>query len=150
MNNKPLLTLLLAATLPGFAPVHAATSCHSIEAKGVGQDDGTGKTTGQVIGGGLLHGGISGVVTPTSPPVNEKVMFTEVVTFSTEHGTLVVELTGSISITTGVFKAAGPVKSATGKLAGATGRLEFSGIADFSTGHFSEAIDGWICVDLAR
>ena len=42
-------------TFAGIVPVHAATSCHMIAAKGVGQDDGTGKTTARVIGGGILQ-----------------------------------------------------------------------------------------------
>jgi hypothetical protein len=149
MKKRLFLTILLAVGFTALAPVYAATSCHKIEARGIGQDDGTGKTKGQLFGGGLLQGTLEGAVTPISPPVNGKVSFTEVVTFSTNHGNLVVELAGSINLTTGVFKASGPVKDATGKLAGARGELELSGIVDFSTGHFTESVEGWICVDLA-
>ncbi len=149
MKNKPFLTILLAMGFTALVPLHAATSCHEIQAKGMGQDDGTGKTKGQLFGGGLLHGTIEGAVTPISPPVDGKVSFTEVVTFSTNHGNMVVELAGSINVTTGVFKASGPVRDATGKFAGARGEIELSGIVDFSTGQFVENIEGWICINLA-
>jgi hypothetical protein len=64
-------------------------------------------------------------------------------------GTLTVEVTGAINILTGRFSATGSVKDATGKLAGATGNISFSGVTDFATGLFTESIRGVICVDLA-
>ena len=149
MKKKRFLTLLLTVAFVSFIRLHAATSCHMIEAKGIGQDDGTGKTTGKVIGGGLLQGSLEGAVTPTSPPVDGVVTFTEVVKFTAENGTLTVEVAGAINILTGRFNASGSVKDATGKLAGATGNMAISGLADFTTGLFTEDIRGVICVDLA-
>ena len=112
--KKTFLTLVLAGALVKVVPAHAATSCHMIGAKAVGQDDGTGKTTGKVIGGGLLQGTLEGAVTPTSPPVDGIVTFTEIVKFTTEQGTLTAEVAGAINIATGRFNASGPVKDATG------------------------------------
>lgn len=149
MKRKQVLPLLLAVGFAGVVPLHAATSCHMIAAKGIGQDDGTGKTTAKVIGGGLLQGTLEGALTPTSPPADGLVTFTEVVKFTTENGTLTVEVAGAINILNGRFSATGPVKEAAGKLAGATGNIAFSGLVDFTTGLFTESIRGVICVDLA-
>ena len=103
-------------TFAGIVPVHAATSCHMIAAKGVGQDDGTGDH-GQGNRRGSCKGLWKGVVTPTSPPADGVVTFTEVVKFTTENGTLTVEVAGAINILTGRFSASGSVKDAAGKLA---------------------------------
>ena len=149
MKKKLSSMLLLAGALLTIVPAHPAASCHIIEAKAVGQDDGTGRTMGKVIGGGLLQGTVEGAVTPTSPPVNGIVTFTEIVKFTNGRGTLTVEVAGGINIVTGQFNASGSVKDATGKLAGATGNITFSGVADFTTGLFTENITGLICVDLA-
>ena len=142
-------TLVFATAVATVTPSQAATSCHMIEAKAAGPDDGTGKTTGKVVGGGLLHGTLEGAVTPTSAPVDGVVPFTEVVKFTSELGTLTVEVTGAINVATGRFIASGSVKDATGKLAGATGSIALAGVVDFATGLFTESIRGVICVDLA-
>lgn len=149
MKKKQLLPLLLTFAFTAIVPLHAATSCHMIEAKGVGQGDGNGNITGKVIGGGLLHGTLAGAVTPTSPPSDGVQTFTEVIIFTTENGTLTLEVAGAINILTGRFNASGSVKDATGKLAGATGNIALSGIVDFSTGLFTDSIRGVICVNLA-
>jgi hypothetical protein len=86
MTTKLFLMLGLVGALVRVGPAQAATSCHMIEAKGVGQDDGTGKSTGKVIGGGLLQGTLEGAVTPTSPPIDGVVTFIEIVKFTNERG----------------------------------------------------------------
>lgn len=126
----------------------AGVSSHLINAKGVGQDNGTGSTTGKVIGGGLLHGTIAGNITPTGIS-GTVATFVEIVTFTNQHGTLTVRLEGAIDVTTGTFSASGPVVDAAGKLSGATGRISVSGIANFAAGIFTEDITGLISVDLA-
>ena len=64
-------------------------------------------------------------------------------------GTLTVGVTGTFNIATGDFTAAGPVTNSTGKLAGATGELTFTGNENLATGTFTETVDGNICADLA-
>jgi hypothetical protein len=130
------------------APAQAAMSCHLINVKGVGQDNGTGGTTGNVIGGGLLQGTIAGSITPTGIS-GTVATFVEIVAFTNQHGTLTVRLEGAIDVTTGQFSATGAVVAATGKLSGATGNISVSGVANFAAGIFTEDITGVICADLA-
>jgi hypothetical protein len=129
-------------------PAQAGVACHLINAKGVGQELGGGSTTGAVIGGGLLHGTLAGSITITRVS-GTVASFTETVTFTNQHGTLTVVVTGAIDVTTGQFYACGPVTTATGKLSGATGTVSLSGVAQFATGIFTEDITGVIHVDLA-
>ena len=96
-------------------PAQAGVSCHLINAKGVGNDNGSGGTTGNVIGGGLLQGTISGTITPTGIS-GTVATFIEILVFNNQHGTLTVRLEGAIDVTTGQFAAGGPVVEATGKL----------------------------------
>lgn len=126
----------------------AAESCHKINAKGIGQDLGEGRTEAQIIGGGLLHGTTKGTFTITG--ISESVAsFIGTVEFTTDHGTLIVTVEGTLNVATGVFNASGAVTGATGKLAGATGTLSLEGVEDLSDGSFVEDVTGEICVDLA-
>lgn len=140
--------VLVSVALMTASPARAGVSCHLINAKGVGQDNGAGGTTGNVIGGGLLQGTFAGSLTLTSLP-DPVASFVETVVFTNQHGTLTVMVTGAIDITTGQYNASGSVTTATGKLSGATGNISFSGVADFATGIFTEDISGTVCVDLA-
>jgi hypothetical protein len=126
----------------------AAESCHKINAKGVGQDLGGGMTRAQIIGGGLLHGTTKGtfLITGGAFPV---FLIAGTVMFTTHQGTLTVSVEGTFDVTTGEFRASGPVTGATGKLAGATGELLLEGIENLSDGSFVEDVTGEICVDLA-
>jgi hypothetical protein len=143
-----IVLFVVAACLLAINPVHAAVSCHKINAKGVGQDLGGGITEAQIIGGGLLHGTTQGSFTITggAPPV---LSIAGTVTFTSNKATLTVTVTGTFNIATGNFMASGPVTDATGKLSGATGTLVLDGIEDLTTGAFAEDVDGLICVDLA-
>jgi hypothetical protein len=129
-------------------PAQAAVSCHLMNAKGVGQDNGSGSTTGNVIGGGLLHGTLAGSITATGIS-GAVATFVEIVTFTNQDATLTVRLEGAIDVSTGQFSATGPVVAATGKLSGATGNISVSGVANFTAGIFTEDITGVICADLA-
>jgi hypothetical protein len=129
-------------------PAQAGVSCHLINAKGVGNDNGSGGTTGNVIGGGLLQGTISGTITPTGIS-GTVATFIEILVFNNQHGTLTVRLEGAIDVTTGQFAAGGPVVEATGKLLGATGNISVTGIANFATQIFTEDIGGVVCANLA-
>ena len=147
------ICLAFGGLLERFA--EAGTSCHLINAKGVGKDlgvsadpDGTLHilTSATVIGGGLLHGMVTGSLT-LPPPAGPVAQFTEIVTFTTQHGTLTVNLTGWVDFASSHFHASGPVTGGTGKLAGATGTLSLSG--DDAAGTFTEDINGAVCVNLA-
>jgi len=139
------LSLLAAMTV---SPARAGVACHLINAKGVGQDQGGGSTTGNVIDGGLLQGTIAGNISVTGVSGNIA-SFVETVTFTNRHGTLTIVVTGAIDVTTGHFNASGPVTAATRKLSGATGNIALSGVVNFATGIFTEDITGSVCVDLA-
>lgn len=142
------LFLILASTLIIFSPAHAATSCHKIKAKGVGQDLGGGQTVATIKGGGLLQGTTVGNFAITG--VSGSVATIEgTVTFTTNRATLIVSVVGTFDVASGEFSASGPVTSATGKLAGATGNLTLAGVENLSDGSFVEDVTGTICVDLA-
>ena len=143
-----LFSALLFMALMTVCPVRAGVSCHLINAKGVGQDLGTGSTSGKVIGGGLLQGAIAGNITVTGVS-GTVASFVETVTFTNQHGTLTVLVTGAIDVTTGQFNATGPVTAATGKLSGATGHISVAGLANFAAAVFTEDINGVVCADLA-
>ncbi len=76
------------------------------------------------------------------------VTYTGVITFTTNRGTLTVEVDGTLDLATGEFGASGEVGEATGKLDGATGTLTFAGVVNLLDGSFTETVSGEICVDL--
>jgi hypothetical protein len=143
---RPLLLLVLGALLV-VGQAQAAETCHTLHAKAVGQDLGGGKTTAQVIGGGLLHGTTVGnfAITGMSGSVAS---IEGTVTFTTKDGTLTVALMGTFDPANGTFSAAGPINPAasTGRLASSTGTLTFDGVEDLKTGRFVETITGTICL----
>lgn len=143
-----LLLCVVVVSLMFIIPAQAATSCHKINAKGVGQDLGGGVTTAEIIGGGLLHGTTVGsfMITGVAGTVAS---LAGTVAFTTHNSTLTVTVAGTFDVATGAFSASGPVTAATGKLAGATGVLFFTGDEDLSTGRFVEDVTGDICADLA-
>jgi hypothetical protein len=140
--------LLSVGGLITASPVQGAFSNHVINAKAVGQDLGGGNTSARVINGGLLEGTLAGNLTINSV-AGPVAFFTNTITFTNQHGTLTAVLTGAIDLTTGQYHALGPVTGATGKLAGAKGYIQLSGVVNFATGIFSEDIAGSISVDLA-
>ncbi len=142
-----ILTLLVvAAAAPAAA--RGAVSCHNINAKGIGQDLGGGRTTAQIIGGGLLHGTTQGsfVISGFSGTVAS---FEGTVVFTVNNATLTAYVNGTLDVATGEFQATTSGISGTGKLAGATGSLSFNGVEDLSTGIFTEDVTGEICADLS-
>ena len=117
--------------------------CSSINATGVGQDLGNGNTTATIRNAGFLNGTTSGHFDISgAPPV---FTINGTVVFTAKHGTLTVNLSGTFNVATGEFTAAGPVSDGTGKLAGATGNLTFTGVENLQTGAFTETITGTIC-----
>jgi hypothetical protein len=145
-----ILPLVIAFAMAAVAPAVAlgSTACHSIDATGVGQDLGEGRTVAQISDGGLLQGttaasfqitGLSGTVAS----------FAGTITFTTNRGTLTATVAGTLDLATGAFSATSSILSGTGKLAGASGSLVFNGVENLATGAFTEVITGSICVDLA-
>jgi hypothetical protein len=140
------VTLLASVFLAG--PAGAGVSCHTINAKGIGQDVGGFATIAQIQGGGLLQGTTAAQFVPGDLNDTE-LAFTGPIVFTTNRATLTVSLSGTFDLVSGFFAATGPVVGATGKLAGAEGTLAFEGVQDFATGSFTETVRGEICVDLA-
>jgi len=145
-----ILPLVIAFAMAAVAPAVAlgSTACHSIDATGVGQDLGEGRTVAQISDGGLLQGttaasfqitGLSGTVAS----------FAGTITFTTNRGTLTATVAGTLDLATGAFSATSSSLSGTGKLAGASGSLVFNGVENLATGTFTEVITGSICLDLA-
>jgi hypothetical protein len=143
-----LFVFVLVSSLVTISPAQAEVSCHKINAQGVGQDLGDGTTLANIIGGGLLQGTTEGhfTITGGSFPV---FLIAGTVEFTTNNGTLTVNVTGTFDLSTGEFRASGPVIAATGQLSGATGELQFQGVENLSNGSFVEDVTGEICVDLA-
>ncbi len=71
--------------------------------------------------------------------------FAGTIVFTTKHGTLTVDLAGTLNIATGEFNATGPITGGTGKFEGSTGTLTFSGVENLTTGAFTETITGTLC-----
>jgi hypothetical protein len=69
--------------------------------------------------------------------------------FAVNNGTLTAHVAGTLDIATGQFQATTSSISGTGKLAGATGSLSFSGVEELSTGAFTESVTGEICANLS-
>jgi hypothetical protein len=155
-GSVTLAALVFASSMA--SRTQAKTSCHLINAKAAGQNVGGGVngdgsiyilTSAKIIGGGLLHGGtIDGRLT-IIPPLDIVTPFVERLTFTTQHGALVInELKGMVNFATHSFNAAGDVTDATGRLSGATGHIAVSGVIDEETSTFTEDLSGYICVDL--
>ncbi|MGI9594879.1 MAG: hypothetical protein ACR2QK_01890, partial [Acidimicrobiales bacterium] len=73
-------------------------------------------------------------------------------TFTTRQGTLTLDLTGSLDLSTGEFASTGPVRSGTGRFDGAVGSISLDGLQDLAdpAGGFTEHVVGEVCVDPGR
>lgn len=153
---------VLAVLLPWLVsvpagPATAAVSCHRINATGAGQGaapqpgdpPGVIRTVARIRGGGLLQGTTEAAFQVTGPTPTG-IAFAGDITFTTNRGTLSVDLDGTLDLTTGDFRASGDVSGATGKLDGATGTLTLAGVQDLldPAGGFTETVSGEVCVDL--
>jgi hypothetical protein len=128
---RRLATIVVTASAMMTGNARADVSCHTINARGVGQDLGGGATEAQITGGGLLEGttaaqfiitGVSGTLASFEGPV----------TFTANRATVTVTVIGTFDVVTGAFSASGLVTDATGKLEGATGILSLNGIQDLA------------------
>ena len=148
----PLLVLVQAG------PATAVVSCHQINTTGAGQGaapqagdpPGLIRTVAQIRGGGLLQGTTEAAFQVTGPTPTG-IAFAGAITFTTNRGTLSVNLHGTLDLTTGGFQASGDVSGGTGKLDGATGTLTLAGVQNLldPAGSFTETVSGEVCVDLA-
>jgi hypothetical protein len=131
---------LLAAPATAFADPH----CHVIRGKGVGQDSGTGTTTANVIGGGVLHGTTTASfsITGGSFPVFE---ISGSLSFSAQLGTVTTTVSGTFDVSTGDFAVTAVVTSGTDRFSDVTGSIAVSGTEDMATGQFAEDFNGQIC-----
>ena len=147
LRRTVLILTVLALTAGAPASALGGTSCHKIDASGVGQDLGAGQTVAQIRDGGLLQGttAASFEITGFSGSV---AAFTGTIVFTTNRGTLIANVAGTLDLATGAFAATTSGLSGTGKLAGVTGSLAFNGVEDLATGTFTETVTGSICLDL--
>ena len=139
---------LVVASLATFGHVEAATSCHKINAKAVGQDNFDLTTQATIVGGGLLNGTTASTLSVAGVE-GQDLLFTGQIVITTKHGTVTAAIMGTLDLGTGEFSAVANIVSGTGKLAGAQGMLSFEGVEDLTTGRFAEDIAGMLCVDLA-
>jgi hypothetical protein len=136
----------------------ATVSCHTVTATGAGSGapaepgdpPNLVRTRAQLTDAGLLEGTTAAAFTITGV-TDTGFAFSGLLTVTTNRGTVTVDLTGTLDVTTGQFSASGPIVAATGKLSGATGSLTLAGVQDVTdpAGSFTETVSGSICVDLA-
>lgn len=144
------LLLLTVAVVAVARPdeVQGGVSCHNVNAKGVGQDLGGGRTRASIIGGGLLHGTTEAVFIITGLS-GTQASFEGTIVFTVNKATLTAGLIGTFDVASGAFSATTSSIAGTGKLAGATGSLVLEGLQNLSDGSFTETVTGQICVDLS-
>jgi len=150
--------LLPLALLVVPSPALAAESCRAINATGMGSGapaepgdpPNLVRTQAQLADAGLLQGTTAAAFTITGV-TDTGITFAGPLTITTNRATVLVDLTGTLDVTTGQFVGSGPIVAATGKLSGATGSLTLSGVQDLTdpAGSFTETVSGSICVDLA-
>ena len=149
--------LLPLALLVVPSPAVAAESCRAINATGMGSgapaEPGDPpnliRTRAQLADAGLLQGTTAAAFTITGV-TDTGITFAGPLTITTNRATVVVDLTGTLDVTTGQFVGSGPIVATTGKLSGATGSLTLSGGQDLTdpAGRFTETVSGSLCVDL--
>lgn len=136
---------LLAPAQALGSPARAAHQrCVAVEATGVGQDLGDGRTTATVTAAGVTVGTTAATFTITGID-GTVASFVGPIVFTGPGGTLIADVTGTLETSTGDFTATSTALTGTGGLAGVTGQLTFSGHEDLSTGAFTETISGALC-----
>jgi hypothetical protein len=158
MHHTVLVVFLLPlALLVVPSQAVAAESCRAINATGTGSGapaepgdpPNLVRTRAQLADAGLLQGTTAAAFTITGA-TDTGISFAGPLTITTNRSTVLLDLTGTLDLTTGQFVGSGPIVAATGKLSGATGSLTLSGQQDLTdpAGHFTETVSGSICVDL--
>lgn len=145
-------SIVIGSVTVGIGNAQAGTSCHKIDAVGVGHATSPTTTVADISDGGLLNGTTAGSFTSyvdeNFPPL---VGLAGTVVFTVNKATLTVAGTDAyLDVTDGSFTVTWPVTASTGKLAGATGSLTFDGVQDLTTGYFTETVTGTICVAVSQ
>ncbi len=149
----PLLVCLVAVW--AFAPPASATMhghhrhgharCLPIEATGVGQDLGGGRTTATISVHGVEVGTTAAAFTITGQD-GTVVSFDGPITFTGLGGTLTAQVTGTLDAATGDFTSTSTSVTGTGTFRDVTGDVTLNGTEDLATGAFTETITGELCV----
>ena len=156
----PLLVCLAAAlgtaapvaahpTHPGHPAPPAHARCLRVDATGVGEDLGGGKTTATISVRGVQVGTTAAAFTITGVD-GTVASFTGPIVFTGLGGTLTAQVTGTLDVTTGVFTSTSTSVTGTGLLRRVTGDLTFTGTEDLATRAFTEAIHGHLCLARGR
>jgi hypothetical protein len=148
----PLVVCLAAAFVlasPASASAHrhhqrGHVRCLAVDATGVGQDLGEGRTTATISVHGVEIGTTAAAFTITGM-VGTVASFTGPITFTGLGGTLTAQVTGTLDVATGAFTSTSTSLAGTGTFRRVTGDLTFTGTEDLVTGAFTESITGQLC-----
>lgn len=119
--------------------------CLAVDATGVGQDLGGGRTTATISVAGVDVGTTAAAFTITGVD-GTVASFTGPIIFTGHGGTLTAQVTGTLDVTTGAFTSTSTSVTGTSAYRGVTGELTFTGSEDLVTGAFTESITGQLCV----
>ena len=150
-----LVVTVLAAALAGLAlapPASAAAGapasrpahCLQVDATGVGQDLGGGRTAATLFIGGVAVGTTSAAFTVTGVD-GTTASFTGPITFTGRGGSLTAQVAGTLDLATGAFTSTSTGLSGTGAFRGVTGSVTLTGVEDLATGAFTETVAGVLC-----
>jgi hypothetical protein len=147
------LVVSLAAALALATPASASTHrhhhaghvrCLPVDATGVGQDLGGGRTTATISVHGVEVGTTAAAFTVTGV-IGTVASFTGPITFTGLGGTLTAQVTGTLDVATGAFTSTSTSLAGTGPFRHVTGDLTFTGTENLSTLAFTESITGQLC-----
>jgi hypothetical protein len=147
------ILVLLAGTLLAWLPPAVAEAkpppanrCFSVEATGVGQDLGEGRTEATIYVHGRPVGTTQAMFTITGA-TETAVSFAGPIEFTPRSlpGTLVAPVTGTVDLTSGQFSATSDAVAGAGRLSGVTGSVAISG-TQLATGEFTETLHANLCV----
>ena len=150
----PLLVCLVAAwafAAPASATVHGHhrhghVRCLPIDATGVAQDLGGGRTTASLSVQGVEVRTTAAAFTLTGQD-GTVASFSGPIVFTGLGGTLTAQVTGTLDVATGVFTSTSTSVTGTGTFRRVTGDLTFTGTEDLASGAFTETVTGQLCVN---
>ena len=138
--------VLVPAQADAAARVADHQRCTPVEATGVGDDLGGGRTEATLSVAGVpvatsaaafTIGAVDGTVAGFTGPI--------VLTPLRGPGTLTAQVAGTFDLASGAFRATSTSLSGTGPLKKVTGTLTFAGVEDFADGSFTESVTGQLC-----
>ena len=116
-----------------------------MDATGVGQDLGGGRTTATISVHGVEVGTTAAAFTVTGT-VGTVASFAGPITFTGLGGTPTAPVTGTLDVTTGAFTSTSTGITGTGALRHVTGDVTITGTEDLATGAFTETLTGHLCL----